>query len=144
MKKKYKTNQKKRRTTAPNNLTNRRSARATEDRRTDVTPPRYFYCQRNLYTSTFIPFLVSSFSFFFFSFSFPFFRFSRSPQSRRVVRTHSCPLTLLHAHIKRTHIYTHPIKLFSLALYILPPSLFHSLLPPFPSTIILSTHIDNN
>lgn len=35
-------------------LTNQWSAKATEDRRTDVTPPRYFYCQRNLYTSTFI------------------------------------------------------------------------------------------
>lgn len=138
MKKKYKTNQKKRRTTAPNNLTNRRSARATEDRRTDVTPPRYFYCQRNLYTSTFIPFLVSSFSFFFFLFLFLFF-----DSLARLNHAASCAHTRVHSH-SCTHIYTYPIKLFSLALYILPPSLFHSLLPPFPSTIILSTHIDNN
>lgn len=100
MKKKYKTNQKKRRTTAPNNLTNRRSARATEDRRTDVTPPRYFYCQRNLYTSTFIPFLVSSFSFFFF-FLFLFLFFD---SLARLNHAASCAHTRVHSH-SCTHIY---------------------------------------
>lgn len=108
MKKKYKTNQKKRRTTAPNNLTNRRSARATEDRRTDVTPPRYFYCQRNLYTSTFIPFLVSSFSFFFFFFFFSFFSIlslaSITPRrAHTLVSTHTPARTYTHTLLSYFH-----------------------------------------